>query len=444
MTLDLFPRKTEPKAKTHAPLADRMRPRTVAEIVGQEAVLGPDRPLRLEIESDQIPSLIFWGPPGSGKTTIARVVAHETQAAFFGISAVLSGVKELKEVIGLAKARAEGQKTILFVDEIHRWNKAQQDALLPHIEDGTITLIGATTQNPSFELIAPLLSRTKVLVLEPLTNEHLKMIVQRAATDRERGLGRLGLSIEPKALEAICATSDGDARRALNTLEIASTLSRKITPEVIEGALQKKSLLYDKAGEEHYNLISAFIKSMRGSDPDASLYWLARMLEAGEDPLFLARRMVIFASEDIGNADPQALPVAVAAQQAYDFVGLPEGWIPLAQAASYLASAPKSKASYLAYLKAKEDVEKEGALPVPLPLRNPVTPLMDELGYGKGPKVQFLPDRLVGRHYYDPPAKAPGGPLVPPPRNKPKTDRDAPVQQSSEATGSRGSPKRMQ
>lgn len=418
-----------------APLADRMRPQLLDEIVGQGAILGPGKPLRRQIETDQLPSLILWGPPGSGKTTLARVIAQQTRTSFHALSAVLAGVKELKEIIELAQRlqRFEGKRTILFVDEIHRWNKAQQDALLPQIEDGTITLIGATTENPSFEVIGPLLSRTKVYVLNPLTQEELAIVVRRALEDKERGLGNLKLKLESDALEQICQTSDGDARRTLNTLEIAASLvvpspvlpsavhplpprgegNKVINLSIVEQALQKKSLLYDKAGEEHYNLISAFIKSMRGSDPNAAIYYLARMLEAGEEPLFLARRMVIFASEDIGNADPQAIQIAMSAMQAFDFIGMPEGWIPLAQAATYLASAPKSNASYMAYLKAKGDVEKEGALPTPKQIRNAPTKLMKELGYGKGyqyphnfeghyVKEAYLPDKLQGKKYYEP------------------------------------------
>ncbi len=423
---DLFD--TGPAQKTKAPsspsqaqhpLADRMRPAALDELVGQENLVGPNKPLRRQIETDQVPSLILWGPPGTGKTTLARVIAHHTKSNFHALSAVLTGVKDLKEVIDLAKRgqRFEGKKAILFVDEIHRWNKAQQDALLPHIEDGTITLIGATTENPSFEVIGPLLSRTKVYVLQPLTEEQLSRIVRRALEDKDRGLGALKLKIDDEALAFIAATSDGDARRALNTLEICLTLLPKneprITKNAAEQALQKKSLLYDKSGEEHYNLISAFIKSMRGSDPDAAVYWLARMLEAGEEPLFLARRMVIFASEDVGNADPQAIQVAVSAMQAFDFVGMPEGWIPLAQAATYLASAPKSNASYMAYLNAKADIEREGYLPAPLAIRNAPTPLMKDLQYGKGYKYphdfeghvvdqDYLPEKLKGRRYYEP------------------------------------------
>ncbi len=407
------------KKKGASPLADRIRPTTLEEIVGQQALVGEGKPLRRQIELDQIPSLLFWGPPGSGKTTLARVIAHQTKSSFHALSAVLAGVKELKEILEIARRtqRLEGKKTILFIDEIHRWNKAQQDALLPHIEDGTITLIGATTENPSFEVIGPLLSRVKVYVLNPLSVEDLEKVVRHAISEEERGLGKLKLSIEPEALASISETSDGDARRALNTLEIAAGLipgrGKTIALTTVQEALQKKSILYDKSGEEHYNMISAFIKSMRGSDPDAAVYYLARMLEAGEEPLFLARRMVIFASEDVGNADPQAIQVAIATMQAFDFVGMPEGWIPLAQAATYLASAPKSNASYRAYLNAKKDVEKEGYLPAPKHLRNAPTKLMKELDYGKNYQYPhdvpgnyvaetYLPEKLKGRKYYEP------------------------------------------
>ncbi len=420
---DLFDIPQNPQKKGPSPLADRMRPTTLDEVLGQEHIVGLQSPLRRQIESDKLPSLIFWGPPGTGKTTLARVIAKQTKAHFHSLSAVLDGVKELREVIEIAKKeqRFEEKKSILFIDEIHRWNKAQQDALLPHIEDGTIILIGATTENPSFEIISPLLSRVKVYVLQSLEKKYLHLILKRTLTDSERGLGKKNLRSDDEALDFMIQTSDGDARRALNTLEIAANLiefSKKEKTNIIdlktaEEALQKKSLLYDKSGEEHYNIISAFIKSMRGSDPDAAVYWLARMLEAGEDPLFLARRMVIFASEDVGNADPQAIQVAVSAMQAFDFVGMPEGWIPLAQAATYLASAPKSNASYKSYLKAKEDIQKEGYLPTPTHLRNAPTALMKELGYGRDYKYphdfkenpvnqSYLPEKLKGKIYYEP------------------------------------------
>lgn len=404
----------------YTPLADRMRPATIDEVVGQEHLVGPDKPLRIAIETNQLPSIILWGPPGSGKTTLAYVIAHSIDAHYHFFSAVLSGVKELRAIIDTAKQqrRMTGKKTILFVDEIHRFNKAQQDAFLPHIEQGTVILIGATTENPSFEVIAPLLSRTKVYVLEALTAEHIETLINRALKDKERGLGSKKLKIADDALKFIANTSDGDARRAYNTLEIAAALletkrEKTIKLATVEGALQKKSILYDKLGEEHYNVISAFIKSMRGSNPDAALYWMARMLEAGEDPLFIARRMVIFASEDVGNADPQAIQVAIATMQSFDFVGMPEGWIPLAQCATYLASAPKSNKSYMAYKFAKAAVEEHGVLPVPKHLRNAPTKLMENLGYSDGYKYphdfeghftpqQYLPDRLKDKTFYDP------------------------------------------
>ena len=407
-------------ATSHSPLADRMRPQTMEEFVGQEHIAGPGKPLTQQIEGDRVPSLIFWGRPGTGKTTLAFLIAQKTKSQFHSMSAVLSGVKELREIIQTAQSdwKLNDQKSILFVDEIHRWNKAQQDALLPHIENGTVTLIGATTENPSFEVIAPLLSRTKVYVLEPLTENHLVTLLKRALIDTPKGLGPSKLECEDKALNYMAQTADGDARRALNTLEISAGLvaekkKKMITLKDVEEALQKKSLLYDKAGEEHYNQISAFIKSMRGSNPDAAVYWLARMLEAGEDPLFLARRMVIFASEDIGNADPKALPLAMAAMQAFHFVGLPEGWIPLSQAVTYLASAPKSNASYMAYKKAKGDIEEYGALATPKHLRNAPTRLMKDLDYGKGYQYphdfeghyvveNYLPEKLKNKRYYEP------------------------------------------
>ncbi len=398
---------------THKPLAVRMRPRTLKEFVGQSHLLGRGRFLRRIIEQGELPSLIFWGPPGSGKTTLSRLIAQKMKADFVEFSAVVSGISDIKKVIERAKTnKLYGRRTILFVDEIHRFNRTQQDAFLPHVEEGTITLIGATTENPSFEVTSPLLSRCKVLTLEPLSKEEIREILLRALTDTERGLGSLKIEVDEDAMALLCEYSYGDARKALNLLEAASMLGEKrITKEVVKEALQKETLLYDKSGEEHYNLISAFIKSMRGSDADAAVYWLCRMVEAGEDPLFIARRMVIFASEDVGNADPKALPLAIATKDAVDFVGMPEGWIPLAHCATYLARAPKSNASYKAYLKAREDVKKFGPLPVPLHLRCAPTELMKKLGYGRGykyphdykdkkPKQQYLPDKLKDRKYY--------------------------------------------
>ncbi|MBI4124713.1 MAG: replication-associated recombination protein A [Deltaproteobacteria bacterium] len=391
-----------------APLADRLRPKTLEEFLGQGHLVGPSGPLARLLAQDALPSLILWGPPGSGKTTLARIIAHQTKARFHPLSAVLSGIQDLREIVrAIEKQRGDlfEQRHILFIDEIHRWNKAQQDALLPYVEDGTITLIGATTENPSFEVIGPLLSRCKVYVLEPLSEADLKTIVS-------RGLKELNREIADEALAFVIQTADGDARRALNTIEIAASLTpNKIETKEAEAALQRKSLLYDKKGEEHYNVISAFIKSMRDSNADAAVYYLARMYEAGEDPRFIARRMVIFASEDVSNADPEALRVAVAAFQAYEIVGQAEGWIPLAQAATYLARAPKSNESYMAYQRAKEDVEEFGALPTPLNLRNAPTKLMKGLGYGKGyayahnrPKEakaqQHLPDKLKDKKYF--------------------------------------------
>lgn len=422
---DLFASLEKPKA----PLAEKMRPKTLDEVAGQAHLIGIGKPLTALIERDTLPSIIFWGPPGTGKTTLARIIASRTKARFHHLSAVLAGVNELRDIIKDARAaRRQGTVTnILFVDEIHRWNKAQQDALLPHVEDGALTLIGSTTENPSFEVIGPLLSRIKVYVLEPIAASEIKEIVLRALKDKERGLGSMKLKIADDALDFIAQSADGDARRALNTLEIAADLTLKpsalsaqhsakpqITLSLVEDALQKKSLFYDKKGEEHYNVISAFIKSMRGSDPDAAVYYLARMLEAGEEPLFIARRMVIFASEDVSNADPHAVQVAIACMQSFDFVGMPEGWIPLAQCATYLASAPKSNASYMAYTYAKADVEEHGTLPTPKHLRNAPTKLMKDLGYAKNYKYahdydghfvvgeQYLPDKLKDRTYYKP------------------------------------------
>ncbi|MCF6158083.1 MAG: replication-associated recombination protein A [wastewater metagenome] len=416
---DLFSTKTESTGRQ--PLSDRMRPRSLHEFVGQEHLVGPNRILQRFIENKDLISLIFWGPPGVGKTTLAFIIAQAMNAHFISFSAVLSGVKDIRGVIEDARSQHKyyHKKTILFVDEIHRFNKAQQDAFLHHVEDGTITLIGATTENPSFEINAPLLSRCKVLMLKQLTGDHLKTIMTHALADKERGLGNLPVEIQNDACDSIIRSSYGDARIMLNTLETAVMLAkpdkegkRVVTLEIARESMQKRVLLYDKAGEEHYNVISVFIKSMRGSDPDAALYWLARMLEAGEDPLFIARRMIIFASEDIGNADPAALQLAIAARDAFHFVGLPEGWIPLAQCVAYLACAPKSNASYMAYLEALKDVREYGVLPVPFHVRNAPTPLMKNLGYGKGYQYphsfggyvaqNYMPEELPGREYYRP------------------------------------------
>ena len=416
---DLFDARA--KAAKKSPLADRMRPQNLAEFVGQEHLVGPDKILRGFMERKELVSMIFWGPPGVGKTTLALIVARTIGAHFVSFSAVLSGVKDIRAVIEEAKQQLKyyGKSTILFVDEIHRFNKSQQDAFLHHVEDGTITLIGATTENPSFEINAPLLSRCKVLVLEQLSADNIKTIITNTLSNKERGLGNLKIAIDDDAFNFIVELSHGEARVALNTLESALMLTspdkkgkRRITLKIAQEAMQRKALLYDKGGEEHYNVISAFIKSMRGSDPDAAVYWLARMLEAGEDPLFIARRMVIFASEDIGNADPSAVQVAVAVKDAFHFVGMPEGWIPLSQGVTYLASAPKSNASYKAYLSALEDVKEKGALGVPLHIRNAPTPLMKDLGYGKGYKYphnhgghieqSYLPEELQGKEYYKP------------------------------------------
>src|SRR5215470_18115937 len=401
------------------PLADRMRPRTLDEFVGQEHLIAPGKPLRTQLERDDVGSLIFWGPPGTGKTTLAKIIASMTRADFIEFSAVLSGIKEIKQVMADAeRARQYGTRTIVFIDEIHRFNKAQQDAFLPHVEKGNIRLIGATTENPSFEIISALLSRSRVYVLKPLTEERIVLLLKRALADSERGLGHLSLIASDEVLGKIAAYSSGDARSAYNVLEVASSLAQaakthEITDSIVHDALQKRVLLYDKAGEEHYNLISALHKSVRNSDPNASLYWLGRMLEAGEDPLYVARRVVRMSVEDIGLADPNALSLCMAARDAVDFIGMPEGNLALAQAVVYLAVAPKSNALYIAYSTVQQDVERTAAEPVPLHLRNVPTNLMRGMGYGKGYKyahdledkvanMQCLPDNLRERVYYEP------------------------------------------
>jgi len=420
--MDLFPSDTRPAGRPYAPLADRMRPRGFEEFVGQEHVVGPGKVLRKAIESDELHSIILWGPPGTGKTTIARIIASMTDSQFLAFSAVTSGVKEIREVIAKATAerRRSGRKTILFVDEIHRFNKAQQDAFLPHVEDGTVVLIGATTENPSFEVISALLSRSRVFVLYPLSAPEIRTVVERAIADGERGLALLNPVAEEEALNFLAHTSGGDARVALNALELAVATTepdkdgkRGVSLAGVQEAMQKRALLYDREGEEHYNIISALHKSLRGGDADASLYWLARMLEAGEDPLYVARRLVRFASEDVGNADPQALVLAVAVKEAVHFIGMPEGSTALAQVVVYLATAPKSNALYAAYSAVRKEVEEGENPPVPLQIRNAPTALMEGLGYGKdylyphdfpGKVVdqEYLPDSLKGRRYYHP------------------------------------------
>ena len=420
--LDLFNHGNAGDAKDSAPLAERMRPQNISEYIGQRHLLAEGCLLKRAIEEDKLFSMIFWGPPGSGKTTLARILANETKSKFVSFSAVLSGVKEIRAVIDEARELMERKKMkmILFVDEIHRFNKAQQDAFLPHVESGLITLIGATTENPSFEVIAPLLSRTRVLVLKPFSEEDLLAILESALKDNQKGYGQISLKIDPNVLRYIVSLADGDARSALNNLEAVVSMvqnlpedKRVISLKFAQEALLKKSLLYDKNGEEHYNLISALHKSLRGSDPDAALYWLGRMLAAGEDPLYIARRMVRFASEDIGNADPQALVVSMAAQQAFHFIGLPEGELALAQAAVYLATAPKSNSLYVGYGKVKEIINTKGYLPVPLHIRNAPTKLMKDLDYGKDYKYahdyanayvpqEYLPDEIRGQIFYQP------------------------------------------
>jgi putative ATPase len=403
------------------PLADRMRPQTLDEFIGQEALLGPGKPLRTQIERDDLSSMILWGPPGCGKTTLARIIARITHSDFVPFSAVLAGIKEIKELMSAAERnRHAGRRTILFIDEVHRFNKSQQDAFLPHVEAGNVILIGATTENPSFEVIAPLLSRTKVYRLEALKPEQIVTLLRRALADAGRGLGNEQVEIGEAVIERIAAFANGDARAAYNTLEavvrgapIGASGRKEVAPKLLEQVLQRKVLLYDKAGEEHYNLISALHKSVRNSDPDAALYWLVRMLESGEDPLYIARRLVRMASEDIGLAEPNALGVTIAAMNAADFLGPPEGHLALAQAAVYLSLAPKSNALYVGYGEAAEDLQRTQAEPVPLHLRNPVTSLLREVGYGKGYQyahdesdkltaMPCLPESLAGRRYYRP------------------------------------------
>ncbi|HNY35671.1 MAG TPA: replication-associated recombination protein A [Candidatus Pacearchaeota archaeon] len=392
------------------PLADRMRPETLEEFLGQDEIVGEKKLLREAIKTDKIPSMIFWGPPGTGKTTLAFIIAKQTKSEFVRVSAVSSGLKDLREIIERAKVDQRlGKRTILFIDEIHRWNKTQQDGLLPHIESGLITLIGATTENPSFEVRGALLSRSRVFVFKQLSKESIALIIKRAIKDKKRGLGELKIKIDKKAIDLLSLVSNGDARIALNILEYSASVSSKINVELIKEATQKAALLYDKDGEEHYNIISALHKSMRGSDANAALYWLSRMIESGEDPLFIARRLVRFASEDIGLANSRALEQAVAVYQACHFIGYPECNVILAQAVVYMSKCKKSNELYMAYGKVSEDVKKYGNLPVPLHLRNAVSKLMDEVGYGKGYKYspkygykeeqEYMPEKLKGKKY---------------------------------------------
>ncbi len=416
--MDLFEAHRQQQVARRAPLAARMRPRTLDEIVGHRDVIGPGTLLRRAIEQDRLSSIVLWGPPGAGKTTLARIVAASTKSHFASLSAVTSGVADIRATVKEAQDRLgmHGQRTVLFIDEIHRFNKSQQDALLPHVEDGTVVLIGATTENPSFEVNAPLLSRSHVVILKALEDEDVRQLVLRALGDRERGLGALNLSIDDDALDLVVNFANGDARWALNTLEWASVPADKggaISLEMVAQAAQRRAATYDKSGDDHFDAISALHKVLRGSDPDAALYWLARMLERGDDPLYVARRLVRFASEDVGLADPQALPLAMAAQQSVHFLGMPEGALALAELAVYLALAPKSNAVYAGYKAAAADVAATRNDPVPLHLRNAPTGLMRDAGYGKGYKYahdfeggvvaqQNLPDNLAGRRYYEP------------------------------------------
>jgi putative ATPase len=422
MSMDMFEQQAEQQKMQQAPLATRMRPNNLNTFVGQEHILGKGRVLRKAIESDRIPSMILWGPPGCGKTTLAYIIANSTGAHFSPVSAVSASVADLRRILQQAQERhkVQLQKTILFIDEIHRFNKTQQDVVLPFVEDGTVTLIGATTENPSFEVTSPLLSRARVLPLKPLTEEELQVIVLRALRDRFQGIGEMNAELTPEAINHLITMANHDARVALNALELATTSTppnaegkRVISLATVEDALQHRAVLYDKAGDQHYDLISALHKSMRGSDPDASMYWLATMLEAGEDPLYIARRLVRFASEDVGMADPQALVVAMAAQQAIHFIGMPEGNLALAEAVVYLATAPKSNSLYEAYSRVQEEIKQGTSEMVPLPLRNPVTRLMKDMGYGKGYKYahdypehfveqQYLPDSLKDKKFYTP------------------------------------------